>query len=600
MNILQVNQLSKSYGANPLFSELQLAIETGDRLGIVGPNGCGKSTLLRILAGKVTADAGQMTCSKGLRVVYLDQNHGFAADLSIIDAACGLAREMGNHSEDLVPQCNALLTKAGFLDPQAKVATLSGGWNKRLGIIGALAAQGDLLLLDEPTNHLDWEGIEWLEGHLKNANFAWAMVSHDRYLLKTQAKRIIEINPVFARGFFLHQGAYESFLRGKQEFLEAQLTKQKTLDNKLRREEEWLSRGPKARSTKQKFRIDQAYKLMEERAQIGKNLNSQVQPDFRFAQSDKKSKELCEVKGLQFGFKEKSILRDLDFTLLSGQIVGILGTNGTGKSSFLKLLAGNFKPQAGRIRVPEGVEFLYFDQEKETLPADASLKDVLAPTGGDSVVMSGRSIHVITWAKKFGFNADQLTTPTSQLSGGEKARALMAHLILTHADVLLLDEPTNDLDIPTLEVLEQSLLEFNGAVIIVSHDRYLLEKVCTTYLGFVGDRLIQCADIKQWKALGQTTGLDKEKKPKEVASSKKASKLSFKEQREYDGMEENIFSLEAELEELTATAQLPEYATNPAKSEEIYGRIQHAQTTLDGLYDRWHELEEKVARFIPK
>ncbi len=602
--LISCRGLSKSFGVETLFDNLSLNVHEGDRLGLIGPNGVGKSTLLKILAGQDTPDDGEVVFRRHLRFAKIDQVSSFPEDASVLDVAAGAGKEAGLDENEAMVAAQIQLSMAEFENFDVKVRTLSGGWKKRLAIAAARVADPQVLLLDEPTNHLDIEGILWLEGFLRNADFTWVLISHDRFFLERTVKRVAEISPIYEDGVLSHEGGYRDFLEEKERVIEARTKLEESLGNKLRRETEWLSRQPKARTTKAKYRVDQAYELMETFREVRARgrFSDKVQMDF--SASDRKTKKLIESKEVVLKRGDKVILDKFDWVLSPGARLGLLGGNGTGKTSILKMFLAEIAPHLGSVRHAAQLEVAYFDQNRERLNPEESLKDAISPTG-DSVMFGDRSIHVVTWARRFRFKSEQLETPVRLLSGGEQARLLLSRLMLIKADVLLLDEPTNDLDIPALEELESALAAFPGAVVLVSHDRYLLSRVCDQYIGLKGGGdWARYGDYEQWeRELGQQFGVT-EKTKKETAPSKaapepatptKRKKLSYKDQREYDGMEERILEEEALLEELQAEMADPANAANSALLAELYEKTAVQQKKVETMYERWSELEAMVA-----
>src|SRR5712675_2051159 len=376
-------------------------------------------------------------------------------------------------------------------------ATLSGGWRKRLAIAEAVVTHPDVLLLDEPTNHLDLAGIVWLEELLNEGSFACVLVSHDRYFLENVATEIVELNRVYADGLLRVKGSYSKFLEGKQLYMEAQSKLQDALKNRVKIEVEWLRRGPKARSTKAKARIDNAQELI---GQL-KEVNSRVQTasaGIDFSSTDRQTKRLVELEDVSVVLGDRKIVEGLNFLITSGVRVGLVGPNGSGKTTLLRLLPWALEPNAGAIKKAAALKIIYFSQMRE-LEEGVTLRRALAPDS-DSVVYQGRVVHVASYATKFLFTSEQLNQPVANLSGGERARVLIAKLMLEPADLLLLDEPTNDLDISTLEILEESLLEYAGALVLVTHDRYMLDRVSTMVLGLDGRGGAEAfADYRQWE-----------------------------------------------------------------------------------------------------
>ena len=504
--LLSCRSISKAFGAQKLFSGLNLVIHNGDRVGLIGPNGSGKSTLLRILCALDDVDEGVIDRRSNLIVSYLAQDDVFLEHLGPLENLLEPLKDTPLPEAEKLNRAQALLSRIELGDHQQEVSLLSGGWRKRLSICRALVIEPDLLVLDEPTNHLDIEGIVWLE-RLIGSNSplsppTFVVVSHDRRFLETCTNRTIELSNSYPDGSFQVDDTYSGFLDKKIQFLDQQHKLEQTLANKVRRETEWLRRGPKARTTKAKYRIDEAHRLHEQLDSLKAHNRVARDIDIDFTATGRKTKKLMEVKGLGLTVDGKELFRDLSFTVSPGSRIGLVGRNGCGKSSLLTLLyssaRGNTEIEHGSVKVADNLAVANLTQDRKALDQQITLRRALAPDG-DGVVFGGRSLHVVSWAKRFQFKPDQLDTPVGTMSGGEQARILIADLMRQPADILLLDEPTNDLDIGSLDVLEESLLEFEGGVILVTHDRYLLERVCDTVLGFAGDGLITMfGDYHQW------------------------------------------------------------------------------------------------------
>ncbi len=587
--------ISKSFGSRVLFENIALGISEGERLGLIGPNGSGKSTLLKILSGALEPDSGSVSMRRNTRVGYVPQDAVFPVD----QAAAEVIGEAiaGERLEELeyAARLNQTLGRAGFTDGSVRTTALSGGWKRRLAIARELARQPDLLFLDEPTNHLDLEGILWLERLLTGAPFACVVVSHDRYFLDNVVNDMAEIDRVYPEGIFRVEGGYSQFLEKKEEFLLAQSSRQESLANKVRREVEWLRRGPKARTGKSRARIDEAGRLIRELGDLEqRNVKGTAQIDF--TASDRRTKRLLSVEGVSKSMGGRALFRELSFTLTPGMRLGLLGLNGTGKTTLLRILNGEIEPDAGRVERAQALRVVYFDQAREQLDPGVTLREGLGGHG-DHVIYRDRPIHVAGWAKRFLFDSGQLDRPVGSLSGGEQARVLIARLMLQPADLLLMDEPTNDLDIPTLEVLEDSLTEFPGALVLVTHDRYLLDRVSTMVLGLDGRGGSQMfADYWQWEQA--QLGAKPVKQEKTAAAPQRDSvkrKLSYLEAREWEAMEARILDAEQELEAIRAEMQAPEVVSDAARLHDCYVKMQRAEAAVESLYARWAELEQKQA-----
>ncbi len=590
--LLTANSLAKSFGTRLLFRGVSLTVSEGERVGLIGPNGAGKTTLMRILAGLDAADEGEVALRKLTRVGYVPQEPSFEPRLTV-----GEVLEAAAEGAEAAARVNVTLGKAGFRDPAARAGELSGGWLKRLAIARELVRAPDLLLLDEPTNHLDVEGIEWVEKLLKAGPFASIFVSHDRYFLESVSTRLGELNRAYPEGVYFVPGNYSEFLSRREEFLIAQRKLEEALANKVEREIEWLRRGPKARTTKSRARIEQAERLMAELAAVAAR-NTSAAARIQFTATDRKTKRLIEAEDLAAQVPERTLFEGLNLVLTPGVCVGLAGPNGSGKTTLLRMLKGEIAPTAGTIRRADNLRIVYFEQNRESLDPQVSLRRSLAPEG-DVVVYRDRPIHVAGWAKRFLFSAEQLEVPVAQLSGGERARVLIARLMLAPADLLLLDEPTNDLDIPTLEVLEESLDDFPGALVLVTHDRYLLDRLATIVVGLDGEGGAGVfADYLQWeawlveRARARTAARERPAEIKATPAVKK--KLSYHEQREWDGMEARILEAEDALAAIEREMQSPEVVSDGVRLQDCYRRMESARAAVDSLYARWAELESRL------
>lgn len=593
--LLSWKGLGKIYGEQILFEGLNLGVAEGERLGLIGPNGSGKSTLLKILGGQESQDSGEVLMRKGLRLAFLFQEDSFPSGRSVREILEDAAAS-GPEDPEAYGRIRRIMGEAGFPDLDAGVDSLSGGWRKRLAIVRELVRLPELLLLDEPTNHLDVEGILWLEERLKTADFAFIAVSHDRRFLDRVSQRIVELGRYYPEGFFSMNGGYERFREQRELFLQQQEEREARLENRMRRETEWLRRMPKARTTKAQYRIDAAGRLEDELSAVRFRNRQQTRVTLEFDSTERKSKKLMELVDLGGRVAERSLFSHVSLVLSPGMRLGLAGRNGAGKSTFMRMLAGEIRPDSGEVKWADGLSVVYFDQRREDIDPEISLKQALCPDG-DSVLYQGRSLHVVSWASRFLFRAEQLHQPVGKLSGGEKARILLANLMRRPADVLLLDEPTNDLDIPSLEVLEDSLQEFPGAVVLVSHDRYLMDTVCQRVLGFDGEGGTGLfATMDQWLADVRRKETPKEKKespPRTQVREKKTSpgKLSYKLQRELDGMEERILDAESRLQDLNLRLTAPEIQSDGAALQHLCLEMEEAGREVESLYARWEELE---------
>jgi ATP-binding cassette subfamily F protein uup len=602
--ILNAQSITKQFGANPLFRDISLTVDEGARIGLIGPNGAGKSTFLAILAGAIEPDEGEVAVQNRARAAYVPQDSQFAAGLSVrqvLETALEAAHVLETEREGRIRE---LAGRAGLSDLAAEAATLSGGWRKRLAIVEALVSQPDVLLLDEPTNHLDLAGIEWLEELLRTSSFAVVTVSHDRYFLEATSSEIIELNRIYADGLLRVRGSFSRFLEERQAYLESQSRQQESLRNRLRTEIEWLRRGPKARTTKSKARIDAANEMISRLAAM--DARSAVNTaGIDFGATDRKTKRLVEFEGVACAFNGRRLFDGLNFTLTAGMKLGLVGPNGSGKTSLLRLMRGELEPVEGSIRQADALRMVYLSQMR-VLDENVTLRRALAPEG-DGLVYQNRNVHVASWAARFLFTGEQLNQPVRNLSGGERARVLIAKLMLQPADVLLLDEPTNDLDIPTLEILEENLLDFEGALVLVTHDRYLLNRVASTVLGLDGlGHIGHFADYAQWEQWMedervQVSGATDQKLPSMLNQPEMArepetrkKKLSYLEAREFATIEQRVEESDSRLAAARAKVEDPSIATDAAALQSALAELQAAEQENEGLYSRWAELTDKA------
>ena len=600
--IINAQGLSKRYGVTSLFQNVSFTVSEGDRIGLIGPNGSGKSTLLEILCGHAKPDSGEVATRKRGTVSYVAQVSEFASGetaRSIVEKALKRAAVPPAERASRVAEA---LGRAGFTDFNVPTTTLSGGWRKRLMITEGLVQRADVLLLDEPTNHLDFAGIEWLESVLQNAPFACVVVSHDRYFLETIASEIVELNRIYVDGVLRVKGNYSRFLAKKEEYIEAQGKQQDALANRVHTELEWLRRGPRARRTKAKARIDNAHELIGELADLNSRRRTST-AKIDFSATDRQTKQLIALDGVTYSIGDRTLFAGLNFTVRSGGRVGLVGQNGSGKTTLLRLLRGEIQPTGGQIQRADALRVVYFEQNRELDP-DLTLRRALAPDS-DSVVYQDRVIHVASWAARFLFSADDLNQPVGRLSGGERARVLIAQLMLQPADVLLLDEPTNDLDIPTLEILEESLLEYRGALVLVTHDRFMLDRVATVVLGLDGlggaERFGDYSQWEIWQRAQQVKAAPSapmpsprpDSSPGGATPASARKKLSYLEAREFAAMEGRIAEAERELATLRATLEDPAIASDAPRLQVTYVQMEEIRNKVDKLYARWAELEQK-------
>jgi ABC transport system ATP-binding/permease protein len=490
-----------------------------------------------------------------------------------------------------------ILGRADFEDLEVEAASYRGGWQKRLAIVESLVQALDVLLLDEPTNHLDVEGILWLEKLVVSAAFGSIFVTHDRYFLENCATRVAEINRAYPLGLFAAPGNYSRFLEKRSEFLRAQAKEQQALENLVQREIEWLRRGAKARTSKSKARIQDAFDLQDQLADVSSR-NCKGTSAIDFTATGRMTKRLIACEDISKSMGGRLLFQGVKFALGPGMRLGILGANGSGKSTLLRILADEIEPDTGEVRRAEGLRIAWFDQNRDRLDLDQSLRRALAPEG-DTVIFRDRPQHVAGWAARFLFRQEQLELPLNRLSGGERARVHIARLMLQPADILLLDEPTNDLDIPTLEVLESNLLDFPGAIVLVTHDRFLLDRLSRAILAMDGAGGVEFfAELAQWEQANASKKAAPKKasrEEREAPSKVVRRKLSYLETREWEQIEDIVARAEEVLEEKRQLLERPDVVSDPARLMEAAAGIDAAQAEVDRLYARWAELEAKRA-----
>ena len=610
--LISCQSLSKAHGARPLFENLSFAIEDEERAALIGPNGAGKSTLMKLLAGLEKPDVGVVSARRGTRIAYVPQEEEFVGGATVEGVLrAALASDPMDETERSI-RIEMMLAAMQFPDPAQTAHTLSGGWQKRLSLAQTAITEPDLILLDEPTNHLDLDGVLWLEEYLQNANFAYLVISHDRYFLENVAKRVIELNPAYAGGFFAASGAYSDFLEKRDAYFERQTKEQQSLAGVVRREVAWLRRGAKARTTKAKGRIEQAGELIADLGEL-KYRNAQAEREvagIAFSASGRQTKEMVVLKGVGKSLGGRQILKNVELTISPKRRLGVVGPNGSGKTTLLRLIAGELEPDAGTVKRAADLKIVWFSQSRDELDKTLTLRDALSPNS-DTVEYRGGTMHVSGWAKRFLFRQEQLPQSVSALSGGEQARVLIARLMLMPADVLILDEPTNDLDIPTLDILTESLLSFPGAVVLVTHDRMMLDQVTTEIAGLMGDGTVKLvADYEQyeeqrsvvsgrWSVVSKGTGNREQgavQSPSQLTTDHRpltTARLSASERKELAAMEETILAAEENVGKWEAALSDPATTSNPAKVAEAWDALQAARETVNELFARWEDLESR-------
>jgi ATP-binding cassette subfamily F protein uup len=603
--IINAQRISKAFGSTVLFQDVSFTVSEGDRIGLIGPNGSGKSTLLRILAGNEDLDGGEIAVRKRVRLSCVLQDSKFASADTVRSVVANALERAAVSATERGARFAETLGRAGFDELETPATALSGGWQKRLAIVEALVQGPDILLLDEPTNHLDLAGIEWLEALLQDASFACVVVSHDRYFLENVATEMAELNRTYPDGLLRVRGNYSTFLEKKEEFLHSQSKRQEALENLVHNEIAWLRRGAKARTRKSKARIDKASDLMSELADL--NLRTRTETAvIDFSATERKTKRLIELEGVACEIGDRTLFDGLNFVITAGMRVGLVGPNGSGKTTLLRLLRGELAATAGEIRRADWLRIVYFDQTRQLDP-EVTLRRALAPDS-DSVVYQDRVTHVASWAARFLFTGEQLNQPIGRLSGGEWARVLIAQLMLQPEDVLLLDEPTNDLDIPTLDILEERFFEYRGALVLVTHDRYMLDRVSKIVLGLDGQGGAESfADYSQWEAwqserehpakAARSGGNQPRRATIAAGTPVPKKKLSYLEAREYATIEQRVAEAEQVLQEKRVQLEDPAIASDGPSLVRAHAEMDEAQKVADELYSRWAELEKKKGDF---
>ncbi|PIP82883.1 MAG: ABC transporter ATP-binding protein [Elusimicrobia bacterium CG_4_9_14_3_um_filter_62_55] len=592
--LLCVQGLSKSFSKRPLFEGLSFGLFEGEKTGLIGPNGTGKSSLLRILAGLDAPDEGEVVARKGLRVAYLaqqDRTEDAANDRTVREELLHALATEEIPGYEREARADSGLVEAGFFDPAQPVSKLSGGWRKRLAILAQVLRAPDLLLLDEPTNHLDLEGVLWLEDFLRSLRFSYLVVTHDRRFLASSTNRVIELSGRYEGGCFSIDGDYAVFLEKREQHLAHQNAKEAAVRNTVRREIEWLRRGAKARSTKQNARIERAGELISELGELEYRNDQDRRSAIDFSGSERKTRRLVQLKGVAKSLGGRALFSGLDLELAPGDKLGLLGANGSGKSTLLKILNGSLEQDFGSLRRADQLRVETFDQHREQLDLEWPLRRALCENG-DTVYYRDAKIHVAGWATRFLFDKSRLDEPLKLLSGGEQSRVLIARLMLRPADVLLLDEPTNDLDIASLEVLESSLMEFPGALVLVTHDRFLLDRVSDRLLALDGAGGHDFfADLSQWEDREAARSAAKRSRKREGA--KPSSALSYAERKELGKVEGCIAKAETALAAAREALMDPAFATDAGELQARQRAVDAAQAELDALLARWEELESR-------
>ena len=624
MQLVNLQGITLSYGQPPLLDAVDLSIYSGERACLIGRNGAGKSTLLKILGGQVTADEGFFKVSSGVKIAQLEQtvpenaegtvfeviSEGLGAQGALIKrfhqlvqaVATDTSQQLLNELEscqtelervdgwDINQRVEAIITKME-LDTDAQLSSLSGGYKRRVLLARALVCQPDLLLLDEPTNHLDIESIQWLEQFLKKWDGALLFVSHDRSFMEALATRFIEID----RGQLAEFACtYSEYLQRKRDMQETEDRHNALFDKRLSQEERWIRQGIKARRTRNEGRVRSLEAMRRDYADRRVQLGT-AKMDIQ--QAEKSGKIVAEARAINFRYGEEQIVREFSTLIQRGEKIGLIGRNGVGKTTVLKLLLGQLQPQTGHIKTGTNLNIAYFDQYRTVLDSHKSVQDNLSG-GRDMLQIGDKSRHVISYLQDFLFAPERCRQPVSVLSGGERNRLLLAKLFLQPANVLVLDEPTNDLDIDTLDLLEELLIDYKGTLLLVSHDRSFLNNVVTSTLVFEGDGKINAyvGGYDDWLRQRQTPRVAPKTAtavtPKSLASPAVA-KLSYRDQRELDSLPAEIESLELQIAGLSEQLCDPQYHShNRTQGEQLGGELKRAQQALDVCYSRWEVLDQ--------
>ncbi len=590
MVLLTGNQLSKAFIERKILDGANFSIESGDKIGLIGVNGTGKTTLLRIVAGQETLDGGSVVKTGGLRVGYLPQNPEFNAGNTILEQVLE-----GVSSAAKEYECKSILTKLALSDFDAKVGTLSGGQKKRVALAAALVHEVDLLILDEPTNHIDSDMVAWLEEYLRGYKGALLMVTHDRYFLDRVTNNILELD---AGKLYKYPCNYTKFLEKKAEREEMLAASQRKLQSLIRKEVDWILQGPCARGTKSQYRIDRLKELKEQTVDLGKS-NIALS-----SMTSRLGRKIIELEHVSKGYDGRALISDFSYTLLRNDRVGIIGSNGVGKSTLLKLIMGEIAPDSGDISTGETVKIGYFSQQCEDMDTKQRAIDYVRAESNAIETLDG-TLTAAQLLEKFLFNGELQYTAIGRLSGGERRRLYLLKILMNAPNILILDEPTNDLDIETLTILEDYLQGFAGAVIMVSHDRYFLDKLATrifsfengsitSYMGGYTDWLIQREDA-QGGVLEPSVAKQDKAKQAPTRQKNKSLRFSFKEQREFDTIDDDLAALEAEIAD--TQAQMQGAASDFVKLQQLTAHEQTLSAQLEEKMERWvylNDLSERI------
>ena len=627
MFLVRLDSVSLAFGARKLLRHAELSIEPGERVCLVGRNGAGKTSLLHLVKGELEPDEGEVRrqgdlCISELAQVLPADEQGRVGEFVSVGLAdiIALTRQYREQAEATLDkrglaalqdlhghidahggwhpqqQVETVCTEMG-LDPQQPMTTLSGGWRRRAALARALVSRPDLLLLDEPTNHLDFEAIAWLEGRMGVFTGAVLFITHDRAFLQRLATRIVEIDRGQLRSW---PGDYRQFLQRRDEALAAERHTNSEFDRRLAEEEIWIRQGLKARRTRNEGRVRALEAMRDERAA---RVNLEARARVHIEEADHSGRKVLDARRLAFGYRASPLLRDFSLRIRRGDRIGLVGNNGVGKSTLLRLLLGELEPDAGSIKRGVGVQIGYFDQHRRELDLDKTVAEIVGE-GRDFVTLNGKPRHVVGYLRGFLFSAKRALTPIRALSGGERNRVILARLFTQPANLLILDEPTNDLDVETLEVLEERLSEYSGTLIVVSHDRAFLDNTVTSILAFEADGSVHSylGNYSDWVRHGKALASAESTAPVKPAAgddpvssgpARAGTKLSYKLQRELDRLPQVIESVEHNLERLHQQTLEPHFYEQPyTDTQPVLDQLADLENELERHLLRWTELEE--------
>ena len=632
MSLLRFDDIGLEFGDQLILRNAEFAIEPGERICLIGRNGAGKSTTLKLIMGTLEADRGEIVAKDDLIVSQLEQSLPEAMDLPVTDVVRSGLTQVEALLKEYERRSKLELDKHGLRDLEAlhakidahdgwhleqRVETtitelslpddktmneLSGGWRRRVALAKALVQKPDLLLLDEPTNHLDIATIKWLEDRVYNYPGAVLFITHDRAFLQRLATRIVEID----RGRLTSwPGDYDNFLRRKEKSLEDEAVADDKFDKKLAEEEVWVRQGIKARRTRNEGRVRALLKMREEREErVAKEGKARI----HIEEAEQSGRKVIRARNISYSYGDEKVISDFDIKIMRGDRIGLIGNNGVGKTTLLRLLLGELEPQTGTLKVGTGLEVGYFDQLRQALDLEKSVAYNVGE-GRTYIKLNGKDRHVVGYLKGFLFSPERAMTPVKSLSGGERNRVILAKLFTRPANLLVLDEPTNDLDIETLEVLEQKLCEYTGTLIVVSHDREFLDNVVTSTIVFEQDGKVQeyVGGYSDWLRRGHELAVtdnpyEAERKTREALErrkNKKATKLSYKDQRELDSLPAEIEQIEADIATLQAAIAAPDYYAQDAElvQRELH-KLSETEKLLEQRIERWGELETLQESFL--